>query len=98
MTKRILAFALLAVLLCGMLAGCKKNDLISADEAKAIALKDMGITEQQAKSVDIHPAVGDGEPLFSIYINYNGKNMEYVINALTGEIISKGESSHTHSH
>ena len=98
MCKRILVCLLLAAMLCGLLAACNNNKLISAEEAKSIALKDMGITEEQAKSVDIHPAVGEGEPMFSIYINYNGKNMEYVINALTGEIISKGESSHTHSH
>ena len=98
MTKRIIAFLLLAVLMCGMLAACKEDKLISADEAKAIALQDMGITEEQAKSVDIHPAVSGGEPLFSIYITYGNKNMEYVINAKTGEIISKGESNHSHSH
>ena len=98
MTKRILICLLLAALLCGMLAACNSNKLISAEEAKSIALKDMGITEDQAKSIDIHPAVGEGEPMFSIYITYNGKTMEYVINAISGEIISKGESSHSHSH
>lgn len=97
MMKRMIAICLLSVLLCGLLVACNQDKLISAEKAKAIALQDMGITEDQAKSVDIHPAVGD-EPMFNVYINYNGKNMEYVINALTGEIISKGESSHTHSH
>ena len=98
MCKRVLICLLLAAMLCGMLAACNNNKLISGEEAKAIALKDMGITEEQAKSVDIHPAVGDGEPLFSIYITYNGKTMEYVINAASGAIVSKGESSHSHSH
>ena len=98
MMKRMIAICLLSVLLCGLLVACNQDKLISAEKAKAIALQDMGITEQQVSSLDIHPAVGDGEPSYSIYITYQGKTMEYVINALTGDIISKGESSHSHSH
>ena len=46
MCKRILVCLLLAAMLCGVLAACNNNKLISAEEAKSIALKDMGITEE----------------------------------------------------
>ena len=95
MSKRFFALLLVAVLALGLLAGCTKSKIISADEAIKIALKDMGISEKDA-TTHVHIAEGQADPSYGVYITYNGKTFLYVINAATKEIVTKGETNHTH--
>lgn len=97
MTKRITAILLLVCMAVTLLAACGSN-AIDIQKAKEIALKDMGITEEQATAVDAHLTEYEGAASYSIYITYNGAQTEYIINGKTGEILHKGASNHSHSH
>lgn len=94
--KRLIAILLLACMVVTLLAAC--SSAIDTERAKQIALKDMGIKESQATAVDVHLTEHEGAASYSVYITYNGEQTEYVIHGTTGEILSKGPSSHSHSH
>lgn len=95
MTKRIIAILLVACMAVALLAACG-NKAVSSEEAKRIALKDMGVTEEQAE-VHVHITENeDGIACYSIYITYNGQQTEYLIHGKTGEILHKGAGSHSH--
>lgn len=92
--KRIIAILLLACMAVTLLAAC--SSAIDTEKAKQIALKDMGIKENQATAVDTHITEYEGVASYSVYITYNGAQTEYIINGKTGEILHKGPSSHSH--
>lgn len=96
MTKRIIATLLLVCMAITLLAAC--SDALDTEKAKQIALKDMGITEDQASAIDAHLTEYEGAASYSIYITYNGQQTEYIIHGKTGEILHKGPSTHSHSH
>lgn len=98
MKKRIIAGIALAAILLGllsMLAGCgeKKSDIVTADEAKAIALEQAGLTEEQAGDVHTHIVTENGIPCFSVHISSAEGDYSYVISATDGTILSGGEGS-----
>lgn len=95
MTKRIIAVLLVVCMAAALLAACGSK-AIDTEKAKQIALKDMGITEDQASAVDVHITEYEGAASYSVYITYNGEQTEYVINGKTGEILHKGAGSHSH--
>lgn len=95
MTKRIIALVLVACMALALLAACSSG-AIDTEKAKQIALKDMGITESQASEVHVHITEHEGVAGYSIYINYNGEQTEYIIHGKTGEILHKGAGSHSH--
>jgi uncharacterized membrane protein YkoI len=97
MTKRIIAVLLVVCMAAVLMAACGSK-VVDIEEAKKIALKDMGITEQQATAVDAHITEHEGIASYSIYITYNGAQTEYIIHGKTGEILHKGPGSHSHSH
>lgn len=94
--KKIMTAILAAALLVALLAGCGSKAL-SADDAKKVVLKDLGVTESQVTDIHVHIANSDdGTACYSIYLTVNGKQMEYLIHGITGEILSSGEGSHSH--
>lgn len=95
MTKRIIAMVLLACMALTLLAACNTNKAIDSDEAKKIALQDMGIKENQAE-VHVHITDYEGVASFSVYVTYEGAQTEYIIHGKTGEILHKGAASHSH--
>ena len=95
MAKRIIAMVLLACMALTLLAACNTNKAIDAEKAKEIALKDMGIKEDQAE-VHVHITEHEGVASFSVYITYEGAQTEYIIHGKTGEILHKGAASHSH--
>lgn len=95
MTKRMIAILLVVCMAAALLAACG-NKAVDSESAKQIALKDMGITEDQAE-VHVHIAENeDGIACYSVYVTYNGEQTEYMIHGKTGEILSKGAGSHSH--
>ncbi|WP_066716705.1 PepSY domain-containing protein [Clostridium sp. Marseille-P299] len=65
------------------------NELITEDEAMAIALKDAGINEADATSLRIKLDTDDGVKEYEIEFYTADKEYDYEINASTGNIISK---------
>lgn len=96
MTKRIIAILLLTCMALALLAACDTTGAIDSDKATAIALKDMGITEDQASEIHAHVGEQDGVAGYNVYITYNGEQTAYFIHGKTGEILSKGAGTHSH--
>lgn len=98
MNKRIIAILLLACMTLALLAACGFNKAIDDKKAVEIALKDLGITEDQAESIDAHVGTQDEVAGYNVYITYNKEHFSYFINGKTGEIMHKGNEAHSHSH
>ena len=81
-----------------LLAACGSNKAIDDKKAVEIALKDLGITEDQAESIDAHVGTRDEVAGYNVYITYNKEHFSYFINGKTGEIMHKGNEAHSHSH
>lgn len=94
MAKRIIAILLLSCMALGMLAACSSG-VVDTEKAKQIALEDMGIKESDA---DVHVHIGEHEGVagYNVYITYKDEQTAYFIHGKTGEILSKGEGSHSH--
>ena len=95
--KKIIAFVLLATLLLGVLAGCSKNEFLTAEQAQKVALKDLGIKASQAESMHTHWGTDEsGAPTYSIHITVDGEDYEYLIRAADGEILTvkQGDIQH----
>ncbi len=93
--KKWIAILLLAGILCGLLAGCKKN--ITAEEAYQIVLKDMGVLAEKAEAPHIHESTYEDKPCYNIFITVaNGETLQYVVST-TGKILYKGIGEE-HSH
>lgn len=96
MTRRILALLAVVVLLVSLLVACKKDDgIIDQEEAVQIVLKEIGLTEQQANP-HVHPTTMDERVCWGVYVTVKGKNMLYVVDSQTGQILSAEESTHKH--
>ena len=92
--KKWIALAVLACLLCSMLAGCGKK--ITAEEAYQIVLDDLGETlAATAESPHIHTDTFEDKPCFNIFVTVNGMSMQYMISE-TGKILHKGAGEHSH--
>ncbi len=96
MTRRILALLAVAVLLVSLLAACKKDDgIVDQEEAVQIVLDEIGLTEEQANP-HVHPTTVEERVCWGVYVTVKGKNMLYVVDSTTGEILSAEESTHKH--
>ena len=89
MKLRIIAILLLAV----MLVGCSSNSGNSAlteEQAVAIALEDAGVTQADVTGLHTHLGLQDDTPVYSVHFYIGQESFGYVINAVTGEILSVG--------
>ena len=93
--KKWIAIALLACILCGLLAGCGKKDPITADQAWQIAAEDLGITTDQAGTPHVHEITYKNKPAYEISITADGTSWLYAISE-TGKILHKSEGGHNH--
>lgn len=93
--KKLFCLIISVVLLLSLCACGSKA--LTTDDAKAVVLKDLGVTESQVSNIHVHITNSeDGTPCYSVYLTVNGKQMEYLIDGATGEILSAGEGSHSH--
>ena len=99
MTKRLIALAVIAVMLLGLLVACGKSGPLTTDDAKKVVLNDLGVKESKVDSIDIHiTSAADGTACYAVYVTINGEHLEYVVNGLTGEILSVQEADEGHHH
>ena len=88
--KRLLALMLILALI---LVGCTDKDgPLTAEEAQKIALDHAGV--KNAENVHTHVVSGKDHPCYSIHLTIEGVSYEYLIDAITGEILAHGEGGH----
>lgn len=94
--NKIFAFILALSLMLSV--GCTGNvgDFLSQDEAQKIAVEALGAEHGEVSSVHCHVTNTDGKAYYSFYMTCDGKSYEVKIDAISGEIVNKGESAHTH--
>ena len=85
MKKYIAIFTLTALMLC-LLAACGSS-AVSANEAQAIAIKDLGVSEKDVQDAHTHVLTEGGKPCYSIHITVGDAEYEYTVSA-EGEILS----------
>ena len=54
MKKRVFILALIAVMLLGLLAGCKNDGPLTEEEAKQIVIEHSGASAREAANVHVH--------------------------------------------
>lgn len=65
------------------------KNLISEDEAKSIALRDAGLTEDQTSGIRIKLDKDDGVRQYEVEFYADDKEYDYEIDAVSGDILSK---------
>lgn len=96
--KRILAIALMAILLLGLLAGCKDDGPLTTEEVRQLVAEHSGASAREASEAHVHLAeTDDGVVCFNVYITVGGKSFTYIVHSITGEFLSITEGG-SHSH
>lgn len=99
MKKRIISLLLIAVMMVSLLAACGNDGPLTTDDATEVVLEDLGVKEKNVDSLDVHiTTAADGTACYLVFVTVDGEHLEYVIHGLTGEILSKEEADHGHSH
>jgi len=62
---------------------------ISADDAKAIAFQDAGVTEADVSLLDVHLDTDDGRTIYEVDFNVGMTEYDYDIDATNGAIIER---------
>lgn len=65
------------------------KELISEDEAEAIALKDVGLTEEQVSGLRCKLDTDDGVQQYEVEFYADGNEYDYEVDAASGNILSK---------
>ncbi|MBP5719144.1 MAG: PepSY domain-containing protein [Abditibacteriota bacterium] len=66
------------------------ENAIGKEAAKAAALADAGLTEEQAGKVKAHVSqLDDGTVVYKVNFTYDGQRYAYHINAVTGVVVDK---------
>ena len=98
MTKVIAVVLLAALLLTGCTvfaqhntgkpaAATQKAEIITEEEAKAIALKDAGLTEEQVTGLRAELDRDDGRKEWEVDFRHDGFEYDYTIHAESGKIL-----------
>ena len=88
--KRLIALLLILVL---VLVGCADQDgPLTAEDAQKIALDHAGV--KRAESIHTHVVSDQEHPCYNIHLTIEGVSYEYLIDAITGEILSHGKGGH----
>ena len=97
MNKRFFSFLMLVCIVFSLLAACgeKKEKIITQQEAYAIILEDLGISEAEAGEPHFHIGPHDGVVCYNFYLTVDGEPVSYTIST-SGEILEKGHGAHSH--
>ena len=68
-------------------AGSEKQSYITREEAQNIALRDAGVSAEEAVFENKEFDLDDGSPVYELEFRVNGVEYEYDIHAETGEIL-----------
>ena len=91
--KKWIVIALLACMLCGLLAGCTED--VSAEGAYQIVLDELGDAAKYVTDYHIHEGTYEDEPCFNVFVTVNGLSFQYVVSQ-SGKILNIGLSEHSH--
>ena len=94
-TTIIAIVVICVVCLAGIILLSKNNKTIDSDEAFAIVLEDLGMTESEVGTPHVHEDTYENQSCYNIYVTVNGESLTYVVST-KGEILHKGEGSHSH--
>ena len=91
MKKRLLVLLVLAAMALTLFAACeeKKSSHVTEAEAIQIAIEASGVSKNSITEKHSHIGTVDNIPVYNIHLTYDGVEHEFVINGLTGEVISK---------
>jgi uncharacterized protein YcfL len=89
MKRLIVLFLLLALILVGC---AEKSGPLTAEEAQQIALDHACV--KNAENVHTHVVSGEEHPCYSIHLTIEGVSYEYLIDGITGQILSHGQGGH----
>jgi len=94
MKLRVLAVLVLSLLMIGLLSACKeeatkpgKSTAVTPEKAQEIALNHAGFSQEDVLDIHTHSISYEGVPCYSIHINVEGAEYEYVVAISTGEIL-----------
>ena len=88
--KRWIAMLLILAL---VLVGCADKDgPLTPEEAQQIVLDHAGV--KSAESIHTHVVSDREHPCYSIHLTIEGVSYEYLVDAITGEILSHGLGGH----
>lgn len=94
MKKRIISLLVLVALLLGVFTACgSKSDVLTTEDAQAVALEQAGLTKDQATDIHTHIVTEDGIPCYNVHISSEKGDYNYLISAADGTVISGGEGS-----
>ena len=96
MKKRLFSLALAAILVVGLCTACGSNKVYTQEQAQKLALKDAGITADEATDIHAHLVTENGIPCYSIHIYTSETTYSYVIAAKGGEILSSDKGVDLH--
>jgi hypothetical protein len=58
----------------------------------------MGIDQSDVDSIDTHVTTVNGVACYVVYITVDGEHMQYLIDGVSGEILTKEETDTGHHH
>lgn len=93
--KKLLITLMVMIMAFVLLAGCKDDGPITPDQATKIVLEELGLNPADV-TVHTHAGSHEGQPCHIIYVTQGDHTIEYLVHGVTGEILSYGESSHSH--
>ena len=99
MKKRLWSLLLVTVLVSMTMAGCREgrqrvqsasaaNTVLTAEEAKQIALKHAGLTENLVLGLYAQYEIEHGTPVYDVEFHHRMWEYDYEIHADTGEILA----------
>lgn len=93
MKYRIVIILVLAALMLSMLTACSgnKKSVLSTQEAQKIALEDAGLSAKDVDDIHTHITEYEKTPSYSVHITVGDMEYEYVVDAVTGEILISDE-------
>lgn len=91
MKKRLFAILLVTLLTLSLFTACgNKAKAITQERAQQIALEAAGVAADQVQDAHIHITSEGNIPCFSVHVTMNdGSEFSILINAATGEVLSK---------
>lgn len=94
MKKRMITLFVLAALLLSVFTACgNKTDVLTSEDAQAVALEQAGLTEDDITDIHTHIVTEDGIPCYNVHISSEKGDFVYLIAAADGTVISGGEGS-----
>jgi uncharacterized membrane protein YkoI len=97
MKKIMMVLLLVAALVLSLLAGCGKNDVVTAEKAQEIVVAHAGADGKPVTDVHLHIQENDaGEVCYSVQVTVELKTYTYLVHGITGEILSITEGGHSH--